>query len=72
MAGFGDMARGIAVQFTVPAGATDLAGTTAGGIDLTRTAGRTGRSLGLTPIRSPLPPPAAVSRMSWDSDKFDH
>ena len=65
------MARGIAVQSTVRAGVTDLAGTTAGGIDLTRTAGRTGRSLGLTPIRTPLPTPAAVSRMAWDSERFE-
>jgi hypothetical protein len=74
MAGFGATAWGIAVQGTGPSGATDPAGTTAGGIDLTRTAGRTGRSLDptLTPIRTPLPSPAALSRMVWDSEKFNH
>ena len=74
MAGLGATAWGIAVQGTGPGGATDPAGTTAGGIDLTRTAGRTGRSpdLTLTPIRTPLPSLAALSRMVWDSEKFNH
>ena len=65
------MARRIAVQVTDPAGTTE------GGIDridLTRTYGHTRRSLDLThtPIRPPLPTPASLSRMSGDSESFDH
>jgi hypothetical protein len=65
------MARGIAIQVTDPAGTMD------GGIDridLTRTYGHIGRSLDLThtPICPPLPTPASLSRMSGDSERFDH
>jgi hypothetical protein len=67
MAGFGSMARPIEYQLS------DLAGTTAGGIDLTRTAGRTGRCLDLTytPIRTPFSTPAVFSRISRDSEGSD-
>jgi hypothetical protein len=67
MPGFGFMARPIVVQLTDPAG------TTAGGIDLTPTPGRTGRCLDhtSTPIRTPFSTPAVLCRISGDIERSD-